>query len=94
MRLKDFGHSVTVWLSADDTWRWANRSGSCWPCSRLSGKRLRAEFDSNGLLDYAVNGAYLEDLGGDELSAIVADHLADRLDPEHPCYFVTVGQFR
>jgi|DEB0MinimDraft_6_1074348.scaffolds.fasta_scaffold499611_1 hypothetical protein len=90
MRLKDYGEAVTVWLSADDTYHWARR----WPCSGLSGKRLRAEFDTNGLLDCAVDGAYLEDLDGAELSAIVADHLADRLDPAHPCYFVTVGQFQ
>lgn len=86
MRLKDYGDAVTVWLSADETYEWAR----CWPCSSLSGKRLRAEFDSSGLLDYAVNGAYLGDLDGTELSAIVADHLADRLDPEHPCYTVCV----
>lgn len=86
MRLKDYGDAVTVWLSADETYEWAR----CWPGSRLSGKRVRAEFDSSGLLDYAVNGAYLDDLDWTEFSTIVADHLADRLDSEHPCYAVCV----
>ena len=94
MRLKDYGHSVTVWISAEDTWQWANRSGSCWPCSSLSGKRLRATFDTNGLLDYAIDGRDHDDLDCIEFNALIADHVSERLAPDHPCYFVTVGQFR
>lgn len=82
--------SVAVWIDARETSDWARR----WPCSTLRGKRVRAEFDTNGLLDYAVDGRMGEDLDSHEFNALTSDFLARKLPTSHPCYFVTVGQFR
>lgn len=63
-------------LSARETYDWATRPGSAWPCSKLSNYRLMVEVDSNGLCDYSVDGRrYCDDLDGTELDAIVSDHL-------------------
>ena len=65
-----------IWLSAHDTYEWAHRPGEYWPCSTLSNKRCMIDVDSNGLCDMTVNGRDVtDDINGDELDAIVADHL-------------------
>jgi hypothetical protein len=85
---------IKIWLSANDTYEWANRPGESWPCSSISGNRLFAEFDKNGLLDLQVNGGYPEDiLPSDEFNAITSDFIKTRIDQNHPLYFITVGQF-
>src|ERR1700722_7529464 len=56
MQVKVYETGVRIWLSANDTYRWATRPGSAWPCSELSGKRLFAEFDRNGLCDMSIDG--------------------------------------
>lgn len=94
MRLLDNGDSVALWVSARETYDWAHRIGSAWPCSVLSGHRFFAAFDTNGLYDLTVNGGEASDVPSDELSAIVADLLGERLATDHPVYFVTVGQFQ
>ena len=97
MRIKDNGNAVTLWASADDTYSWAHKDGASWPCSTLSGSRFCATFDTNGLLDLTVNGRIPcehSDLNGHELSAICADLIGDHIEPDHPVWFVTVGQFR
>lgn len=94
MRILDHGDSVALWVSARETYDWAHRSGSAWPCSVLSGSRFFAAFDTNGLYDLTVNGGEASDVPSDELSAIVADLLGERLATDHPVYFVTVGQFQ
>jgi hypothetical protein len=93
LRLIDNGDSFTVWLSANETYQWARRPGEAWPCSQLAGHRVRASFDTNGLYDYAVDGRYHDDLDCNEFNALIADHVGGRLHPNHPCYFVAVGQF-
>ncbi|HSG61883.1 MAG TPA: hypothetical protein VLA24_10695 [Pseudomonadales bacterium] len=92
MRTKINPNSFTVWLSRNDTYTWAHKTGAAWPCSMLSNKRVVASFDANGLYDFAVNGKG-DDIDGNELSAIVADSMRDLLPAEHPAYFVAVGQF-
>jgi hypothetical protein len=67
--------SYSLWLSADDTYRWANRAGGWWPCSDISGKRLCVQVDSNGLVGVFVNGSGDADIDGNELDAIVSDFL-------------------
>jgi len=94
MRLKDNGDSLTLWISADETYWWARRPGNAWPCSELSGKRLCASYDRNGLCDLTVNGRDGFDGDVHELNTIVADHLAERIGEDHALWFVTVGQFR
>lgn len=89
MKLRDNGTSFVVWVSAQETRHWAR----WWPCSGLSGRRVMAAFDTNGLYDLAVDG---KDWDGDanELSALVADFAGRRIKEGHPCYFVAVGQFK
>ena len=73
-----------LWLSANDTYNWANRSGQSWPCSQLSDKRLFVEYDNNGLVDIAINGRFA-DCDNTELNSIVADHILPKLPNIHPC---------
>jgi hypothetical protein len=99
MRIKDNGSNVTIWVSAKDTYEWANEINNVWPCSELSGHRFVATFDSNGLLDLTVNGKEGSGIPNsgyipvDEFNACCADMLKDRIDKDHPCYFITIGQF-
>lgn len=90
--------SFKLWLSAADTYNWAHRPGSSWPCSTLSDNRLFVEFDSNGLCDISVNGGnsetVLQHIDGHELNAAVADHAARLLPQDHPLHFIVVGQFQ
>jgi len=63
----------TIWLSEDDTYRWAHRAGNAWPCSTLSGQRLRADIQDDNLIDLTINGKSNQDCDGHELDAILAD---------------------
>lgn len=74
MKKKKQGNTVKLWLSANDTYAWANRPGAAWPCSFLAGKRLFAEFDDGDLVDYAVDGKCGE-VPVDEFNAITSDFL-------------------
>lgn len=76
MRFQDNGNGYAMWLSANDTYRWAHRPGQRWPCSELSGNRCAIVVDRNGICDFTMNGRSA-DVPGDELDAIVADHLPD-----------------
>ena len=73
-----------VWLSANDTYNWAHKAGASWPGSELSGKRLFAEYDSNGLCDLAIDGSSDSDCSSTELGAIVSDVMAGKLPANHP----------
>lgn len=93
MQTKIHESSVAIWLSANDTYQWAHRPGSSWPCSQLSGHRVFAAFDSNGLYDMAIDGKS-RDCDASEFNACLSDHLRRKLPPSHPAYFVAIGQFR
>lgn len=93
MKARIYDKGFALWLSARDTYEWARRPGSAWPCSELSGHRLWVEFDDNGLVDFTVDGREGFDVPGDELSAIVSDFIGQRITKDHPAYFVAVGQF-
>lgn len=103
MKTKIGNYYVKIWLSGNETHAWANRAGSHWPCSQLSGKRLFAEFDRNGLCDLAIDGKMDDCCDSNELNAIVCDHLKNSrkvkalkrsLDVRaNDLYFVVVGQF-
>ena len=80
MRTQVFDAGVKLWLSANDTYCWAER----WPCSELSGKRLFVEYDRGGLIDLAINGR-MGDCSNHELTAIASDHLRGKLPSGHPC---------
>lgn len=94
MRVQIYDNGVNVWLSANDTYEWANRPGKRWPCSDLSGKRVFASFDRNGLCDIAIDGKSDTDVSGHEFNAIIADFLDKKLPKDHPCRFVCVDQFK
>lgn len=83
MRLKTLENTgFKVWVSANETYTWANRQGNSWPCSQLAGKRLFAEFDANGLCDLAVNGKEM-DLWEGELLALLGDLVPPKLPAGH-----------
>jgi hypothetical protein len=95
MRLQDNGDSVALWLSPRDTERWATKAGAHWPCSQLRGRRVFASFDRHGLNDMSLDsGRGEQDCDANEFNALTSDSLAAKLPEDHPCYFVTVGQFR
>ena len=75
MKWQDGGSAITVWLSATDTNEWARQ----WPCSELAGRRIRADFDTNGLLDYTIDGRSRTGARMwtpvDEFNAVIADSL-------------------
>lgn len=75
----DKPRGYTMWLSSVDTYEWSNKPGAEWPCSETEGQSLIINVDSNGLCDLIVNrGRAPADISGDELNAIVADHLPAR----------------
>lgn len=100
MKVKWSDNGFTINLSVCDISDWVRTPGAAWPCSTLDGKRLYAEFDSNGLLDYSINGRSANcdvaeyDIDSHEFNAIIADHAKEVLPTDHPCYFVAVGQFQ
>ena len=77
-----------LWLSADDTYEWAHRSGASWPCSTLSGHRCYVEFEPSGdLVDMTIDGRggnALDDIDGHELTAAASDFLTERYESDHP----------
>lgn len=86
MKIKRQNGGYTLWLSANDTYWWATGqgpNGKTWPCSTCQGKRLVVCVDDNGLWNLFVNGRdqypQEDEISGDELDAIVADHLPSDL---------------
>ena len=81
MTLQSSENGVKLWLSANDTYDWAHKSGATWPCSFLSDRRLFAEFDRHGdLVDLSIDGGRGDqDCPSGELNAIVADHVRGKL---------------
>jgi len=81
MRIQTGAWGTKLWISANETYLWAHKTGASWPCSQLSGKRLFAEFDRNGdLVDMAINGRSGVDIPADEFNAITTDFLPE----DHP----------
>jgi len=76
MRIKKSDNGNTqLWLSANDTYNWANKPDGKWPCSVLSGRRLYAEFDKSGdLVDMIIDGQR-PDCPADEFDAITSDFM-------------------
>jgi|WetSurMetagenome_2_1015567.scaffolds.fasta_scaffold200160_3 hypothetical protein len=95
MRVRIREHEIALSASADDTSQWAHRPWERWPCSALSGHRFVATFDRNGLCDLTVDGRHDRgpEVMADELSAICADLLREKLPQDHPAWCIAVGQF-
>ena len=85
MRIKKHDDGYSIWLSANDTYNWANKSDRSWPCSVLADNRFFASVDKNGLCDFTLNGkmACVDD---NELVACITDHLPDDLKRYWPCW--------
>lgn len=91
---QDQGTGFTVWLSEVDTFDWPRRAGKAWPCSTLDGKRVRAEFNRNGLVGLKIDGKDApDDIDAHELNSMLADHLDGKLAQDNVAWFVAVGQF-
>lgn len=85
----------SVSLKADHAalYSWAHRSGNSWPCSELARcNHITAAFDTTGLVGLGGD-AEDADLSADEFNAFSSDAIGYALSPEHPCHYVTVGQF-
>ncbi len=92
MRIEYGDDFVFLFAEKCDTWNWAHRPDSCWPCSELAGHWIQAQWDKNGLTELIVSGQQL-DVSVDEFNAFTSDMLKDSLPETHPCWFVCVGQF-
>lgn len=76
MKIRKTKSGTTLWLSKKDTYKWTHKANASWPCSFLSGKSLRAEFDNTGdLVDVRTNGKYGCNCPADEFNAITSDFL-------------------
>ena len=75
MRTQKYDKTVKVWISANETYDWAHKSGASWPCSTLSDKRIFAKFDNGDLVDIAINGKDGVEVDGNEFNAIIEDFL-------------------
>jgi hypothetical protein len=73
MKTQTFGKSIKVWLSANDTYKWAHKDGAYWPCSQLSGHRVFVEFYSGNLVDITIDGKSNIDCDATEFNAIMED---------------------
>lgn len=80
MRIKQYGNTVKIWASANDTYKWANRTHESWPCSELSGNRVFIELHKGDLVDFALNGKY-GDIDAAELNAFIEDTLKEYPPP-------------
>ena len=67
--------TVKLWLSAKDTYDWAHKEGSNWPCSQLSGKSLFAEFYDGDLTDHLIDGNSFVQVDANEFTAITSDFI-------------------
>ena len=72
MRMNGMKNDCKAWLSARDTYDWANRDGSSWPCSTLSDHRIMVEVSNGDLVDIMIDGKSA-DCDGHELDAILSD---------------------
>jgi len=74
MRLVKHGNNTRIWLSSNDTERWATKPGASWPCSQCRGNRLFVELLDGDIVDFTMNGKSA-DIDSNELNAILDDHL-------------------
>ena len=88
MKTQIHASGFKLWLSANETYNWATKSGASWPCSELSGRRVFVEYDSNGLCDLMIDGRSGSDCSSTELGAIVSDFMAGKLPEGHPALCV------
>jgi hypothetical protein len=99
MKLTVYSHAIDITIEKEETAAWSSRPGHAWPASSISGKKVYAEFDRNGLSMIEINGKELScgstinDPDVHEFNSLIADVLKGMLSPLHECYRVAVGQF-
>ena len=86
MKIRRDENGYVMWLSSNDTYRWARTPGAAWPASYYEGHRVLVVVDSNGLADLAVDGKDDEDASGNELEAMVGDFLPKDLQHLWPTW--------
>ena len=74
MKIEKKGDWIKIWATEEDTINWANRPGSSWPCSELSGNSLFIELYAGDLVDLELNSGDC-DIGATELNAFIEDAL-------------------
>jgi len=77
MMIRRYGTVVKLWLSRRDTYDWAHRPGTSWPCSTLSDHRLFAEFDNGDLVDYTIDNQGGVNVDCQEFTAITDDFISE-----------------
>lgn len=92
--------SVAIEAHSGQLYHWSHRPDFSWPVSWLDDlDSIRVVFDSSGLLECEQDPPYDPETGegsdipADEFNAWSSDCLRSILPTDHPCYFVTVGQF-
>lgn len=84
MRAKQDPGGTRIWISARESYAWANKVGARWPCSELEGTRVFAEWDSSGnLVALAIDGDESAECGAAELNALTSDFLRERFGAHH-----------
>jgi len=86
MRISERDNGYVMWLSARDTYAWANTPGTVWPCSKLAGHRCVIDVDRHGLCGLTFDGHQTGSVNESELIAIVTDHLPKGLRHLWPSY--------
>ena len=93
MKLKNYGDTITVWITTQETTSWVKQQGIHVTPSTLKGKAIRADFGTDGLVDLAINGqSPLDGYDFSEFNMMIADLLADELTERHSCYKAVTGK--
>lgn len=76
MKIQKTENGTKIFLSKNDSWRWAMRPGRSWPCSTLSDKRIYVELASNNdIIDVRINGRNPKNIDSHELRSLLKDIL-------------------
>ena len=86
MRVKEHIGGYNLWLTANETYKWAHKAGPTWPCSTLAGHKLFVAIDSNGLCDITLDGKEALEIDSNELEACITDHLPESLHQFWPVW--------
>lgn len=57
MKIKKTKNTTQIWISSNETFRWARRPNAQWPCSTLADRRVFVELASNNdIINIKING--------------------------------------
>lgn len=77
MKIQKTENGTKIFLSKNDTWKWAMKPGCLWPNSTLSDRRIYVELASNeDIVDIRINGRYpSKNIDHHELKSLLKDIL-------------------